>query len=213
VVDPTSEPQPIPPSPGIQISLLRRAELAEASDVLARAFADNPVNVAVIGGNTAIRTRSNAYGMRALLPVVLAHGQVYAGRINTEIAGCLLATPPLGHPLPPPGIIARLRCRLGQEKRVGDRWAQTFHILDDLHPRLPHWYLGSLGVSPEAQHQGVGGALLRHFIARADADSMPCYLETDRSENLSFYEGRGFRVEEQIRVLGVDAWRMWRHAS
>jgi hypothetical protein len=186
--------------------------MSAAADVLARAFADNPVNVAAIGGTREERIRCNKLGMRALLPVALRHGRVFAAHAGTSVLGCLIATPPLAHPLPPPSVVARLRCRLGQGKRVTLRWAEAFRTLDDLHPREPHWYVGSLGVAPEAQRRGVGAALLGHFLRWADADGLPGYLETDRHENLVFYEGRGFRVEERIQVLGASAWRMWRPA-
>ena len=182
-------------------------------DVLARAFADNPVNVAVIGITHAHRVRCNAAGMRALLPVAIQHGRVFAAHRNGRLAGCLIASPPLVHPLPPPSIVARLRVRLCQGKRVTQRWAGVFHTLDVLHPRQPHWYLGSLGVAPESQRQGLGKALLARFLECADADADPCYLETDRSENLAFYEQRGFRNVGEVDVHGATAWRMWRPAA
>jgi GNAT superfamily N-acetyltransferase len=194
----------------IGVGALRPSEVRAATDVLARAFADNPVNVAVIGGSREDRIRCNPLGMRALLPVALRHGEVFAARAGTRVVGCLIATPPLGHPLPPPSIVARLRCRIGQGKRITLRWAEAFRTLDDLHPREPHWYVGSLGVAPEAQRQGVGAALLARFLRCADIDGLPGYLETDRHENVSFYQGRGFRVEERTQVLGVPTWRMWR---
>jgi len=187
-------------------------ERSAATQVLAHAFADNPLNVAVIGGDRERRVRCNAHGMRALLPVAMRHGYVAGARIRDELVGCLIATPPLRHPLPPPSLAARIRCRLGQGPYVSGRWAAVFTTLDTTHPRIPHWYVGSVGVSPSAQHTGVGTALLSHLLARIDAERLPTYLETDRQENVGFYERRGFRVEERIELMGVTAWRMWRTA-
>ena len=150
--------------------------------------------------------------MRALLPVALRHGKVFAAHDRGGVVGCLIASPPLTHPLPPPSLLVRVRTRIGQGKRVTERWAQAFHTLDARHPREPHWYLGSLGVAPEAQKQGLGRALLAHFLSCADGDALPSYLETDRPENLAFYEQRGFRVQGEVQVHGATAWRMWRPA-
>lgn len=178
--------------------------------MLAHAFADNPLNLGVIGGDHTTRVRCNEHGMRALLPVAIRHGQALAAVAGARLTGCLVATPPLAHPLPPPSIAARLRCRFGQGGRVTRRWAAVFLALDRHHPRTPHWYLGSVGVLPETQGSGVGSALLRRLLASVDAEQAPAYLETDRRENIGFYERRGFRVQREIQVLGVPAWCMWR---
>lgn len=58
----------------------------------------------------------------------------------------------------------------------------------------PHWYLHGIGVEPEWQRQGVGSALLRLGLERADRDHLPCYLETARESTLPFYARFGFRV-------------------
>jgi hypothetical protein len=53
------------------------AEREPAVQLLARAFRDNPLNVAVIGGgDPARRLRVNAHGLRSLLPTAHAHGCV-----------------------------------------------------------------------------------------------------------------------------------------
>lgn len=184
--------------------------MPDAVAVLARAFADNPINVAVIGHSRERRLRSNAFGMRALLSVALRHARALVAYREGSLVGGMVAVPPLGHPLPPPSLWMRLRVRVAQGQQEVLRWAEVFHILDATHPRLPHWYLGSLGVDPDHQSSGVGGALLGHLLARADREQLPIYLETDRARTVGFYEARGFRVEEEIQVLGTPCWRMWR---
>ena len=54
------------------------------------------------------------------------------------------------------------------------------------------WYLSILGISPEAQGQGLGRQLLEPTLAEADAGDMSCYLETFSTRNVGFYERRGF---------------------
>ena len=90
------------------------------------------------------------------------------------------------------------------------RWAEVFEALDALHPIEPHRYLGTLGVDPRHHRRGVGVALLRHWLARADEEEVAVYLETDRSENLAFYGQVGFEVVREAEVVGVPIWCMQR---
>jgi ribosomal protein S18 acetylase RimI-like enzyme len=194
------------------IGSLTEPERPDAADVLARAFRDNPLNVAVIGDEPERRLRSNVYGARTLLPVAEAHGEVWVARAAGRVVGTLIGTPPFAYPLPPPALGARLRCLFGQGWRVARRWAEVFEALDAVHPPEPSWYLGTLGVDPEHQGRGVGSALLRHWLSREDAEAGEGYLETDRRENVAFYERAGFCIVRDARVLGVHVWCMQRRA-
>lgn len=79
------------------------------------------------------------------------------------------------------------------------------HILD------PHWYLMALGVDPARQGTGIGGALLQPVLGRADAEGIPCYLETFAERNLPFYKRFGFRICAQSKLPdGPDLWAMFR---
>ena len=192
------------------IGALAPEEMLAAGELLAAAFRDNPLGVAVIGDDPRRRLRSNRYGMRTMLPTARVHGQVLVARSRDRPIGVLVATPPLRHPLPPPGAIARLRCLLGQGPRTVRRWEAVFVELDRFHPRLPHWYLGTLGVDPSQQSAGVGSALVRAMAHKVDAEGLPTYLETDREENVRFYMRHGFAVVGKLTLLGVQVWRMWR---
>jgi GNAT superfamily N-acetyltransferase len=183
--------------------------MAAAAGSLAEAFRDNPLNVAVIGGAPRRRLRSNRVGMRQLLPVACRHGLVLrAGATGPD--GVLIATPPGRYPLPAAPILARLRALAAQGLPVQVRWGRVFTHLDRLHPREPHWYLATLGVAPSARSRGLGHALLRVLLDRADREAVPCYLETDRRENVAFYAPAGFAVARESSVLGVRIWHMWR---
>jgi ribosomal protein S18 acetylase RimI-like enzyme len=75
-----------------------------------------------------------------------------------------------------------------------------------------HWYLGYVGVAPGHQGQGIGAALLREVLVKADADAVPAYLESSNERNLSLYERHGFVVTKAFQALGrgPTIWRMWR---
>src|SRR5262249_41561319 len=77
-------------------------------------------------------------------------------------------------------------------------------------PREPHWHLGPVAVDSHLQGQGIAGAMLADFCARMDTSRTLSYLETDKSENVRFYEKFGFHVVAEADVLGVCNWFMSR---
>lgn len=207
---------PAPPHapPGLELGALLPGERRAAVALLADAFRDNPLNLAVLGAASAERRRAaNAHGLRALLPLAERHGCVQAARLGGALAALLIAAPPHGFPLPPPSLVARLRAAFGQGFEVAARWRRVYEALHAVHPGLPHWYLGTLGVAPALQRRGVGGALLAHWLRRVDAEAQPAYLETDRPENVAFYGRAGFREHGETRVLGTRVWLLWREAA
>ena len=191
---------------------LAPGEEPDAAQLLARAFRDNPLNVAVIRGGPRRRLRSNLHSMRALLPMACRHGEVWVRREGTRVCAALVGVPPLCHPLPPPPFALRLRSLVGQGLGVALRWAQVFEELDRLHPEEPHWYLGTFGVDPPEQGRGIGSSLLAEWLDRLDAEGGPVYLETDRAENVAFYERAGFGALRETAVLGVRIWCMRRES-
>jgi len=74
----------------------------------------------------------------------------------------------------------------------------------------PHWHLGPVAVDPHLQGKGIGGALLAKFCVRMDDSGALSYLETDKSENVRFYERFGFTVIAESKILGVPNWFMSR---
>lgn len=178
--------------------------------LLADAFADNPLNRAVLGGDTETRRRVNAHGLRLVLATALRHGIVLGAFREAELAGVLITNPPFTYPFPAPGLATLARGIAGQGLRATWRWAAVFRALDEGHPRRPHWYLGTLGVAPPHQRRGVGRRLLEAFCARVDAEALPAWVETDRERNLGFYGGAGFEPAGDLLVLGARVWRMER---
>jgi ribosomal protein S18 acetylase RimI-like enzyme len=195
-------------------SPLAAAELEPAAQLLARAFRDNPLNRAVIGSDDPERRRrANVHGLRPVLPAAHAHGWLRGVHEAGVLRGVLLAAPPGGFPLPGVGLGPRLRCLFGQGLRVTRRWAVVFERLVSLHPAEPHWYLSSLGVEPAAQGRGIGLALLADWLAEVDRDAQSAYLETDRPENVAFYERRGFATRGETRLFSTTVWCMSRPAA
>jgi len=189
---------------------LEERELSHAVSLLARAFQDNPLNRAVIQGDSARRLRSNRYGMRASLeaswPVATHLGAFAGGRLR----GALIAAAPGTLPFPLPTPWQQLRCLWGQGWATARRWSELHEALSGGHPPGSHAYLDLLGVEPGAQRQGLGRALLSAWHQQVDAEGAASYLETDRERNLAFYSGVGYRVLGEEKLLGVRIWRLWR---
>jgi ribosomal protein S18 acetylase RimI-like enzyme len=188
-------------------------EARSAAELLARAFRDNPLNVAAIrSADLGRRLRASRPGARDLVASALRHGEVWAAREAERPLGALVATPPGHHPLPPPPLARRLLSLAVQGWGTARRWGEIFEALQLLHPPDPHWYLGTLGVDPVQQGRGVGTALLRTWLRSVDREAGSVYLETDRERNVSWYEREGFCVVCRTRVLEVPVWCMQRPA-
>ncbi len=76
----------------------------------------------------------------------------------------------------------------------------------------PHWYLAAIGVEPQQQGKGVGGALMQPILQRADAARLACYLETHRESNVRLYQRHGFEISCHSTVPGhpLPIWAMLR---
>ena len=83
------------------------------------------------------------------------------------------------------------------------------------HPKIPHYYLFAIGVSPGNKGQGIGTALITEVLRQCDAEGMPAYLENSKEKNLAFYQGHGFKVQQQIRFAksAPPVWLMWREPN
>ena len=181
-----------------------------ATQLMARAFRDNPLGIAVIGPSPARRLRCYRAGIANLLDSARRYGRLLFAESGGKLLGALAALPTGATPPPPPPLSAQLRTIFGQGFRVATRWSEIARHLQSLHPPQPHWYVSSLAVDPPAQGRGVGGALLTALLEHADREALPTYLETDRAINVRFYESQGFRVQEQIHLLDVAVWCMQR---
>jgi GNAT superfamily N-acetyltransferase len=77
----------------------------------------------------------------------------------------------------------------------------------------PYIHLLIMGVSQEFQGKGFGRKLLRALIEKAETEKKPIYLETQKEENVHFYEKYGFSVQNQIMLpepLNLPMWLMLR---
>lgn len=71
--------------------------------------------------------------------------------------------------------------------------------MGEYHPGEPHWYLPLMAADPMHLGCGLGGALLKHALAKVDEAGLPAYLESSNPRNISLYERHGFEVMGEIQ--------------
>jgi ribosomal protein S18 acetylase RimI-like enzyme len=101
---------------------------------------------------------------------------------------------------------------LGQ-KGLAERFAQAEAIMASLEPKVPHYYLGVIGVARSAQGRGVGGALLRSFLRLSDQDELShgTFLETANPLNLEYYIRFGFKIVGESKLdAAASLWCLFR---
>lgn len=74
----------------------------------------------------------------------------------------------------------------------------------------PWWYLQFIGVHPDAQGSGLGGAAIRAGLELARAAGMPTYVEVMNPDNLGYYRHAGFKVIDEFDIpdAGPHVWAM-----
>ncbi|HEV7586108.1 MAG TPA: GNAT family N-acetyltransferase [Solirubrobacteraceae bacterium] len=199
-------------SAGEQAQSVRKASAAEApamARVLARAFHDDPAFTWVLHGDPS-RMRILERGFELFLRRVwLEQEQTYTTAGTVAVAAWELPEqwkPPIGDQL------RLLPAMAAAFKRHLPRVLKALTVLEAKHPREPHYYLAFIGVDPDWQGRGLGGAVLAPVLDRCDAEGVPAFLESSTPRNRALYERHGFKVTEEF-TLGRGAppqWRMWR---
>jgi len=193
---------------------LAEGQVEEASEMLGRAFFDNPVSVYLLpDAAKRLRPLSCMFGTSTLYGHL--YGEVYT--TTSRVEGAAIWLPPESPPMDRERVIragmAELPQKMGPE--AFQRLMGMKSHFDELRRRdapESHWYLWVLGVDPPRQGQGVGGALLQPVLARADGEGLPCYVETDKEINVPFYQRHGFEVvvEGDLPDGGYHFWTMKR---
>lgn len=149
----------------------------------------------------------------ALLRDAAEHGEVWVAERDGVVAGSAswLAPGSMPRPRARESRITRACATAlltGRNRRSGLR---LLAAVDEAHPTEAHWYLPLLGIDPKWQGRGLGGALLTQRLTDCDRTMTPAYLETQKPDNVPYYERFGFRVTETIELPATPPiWLMWR---
>ncbi|HLW69300.1 MAG TPA: GNAT family N-acetyltransferase [Candidatus Binataceae bacterium] len=177
----------------LKITKLSDGEAEEAGQTLARAFHDDPPFVHFVPeAAQRVRVLSSFFSRFARYGMVSGEVQGTADRrgiaiwLSQEHASSKLATL---------AGLDQLSVIFGD---VGfARLSAFLTFMEKLHHdsmAATHWYLAFIGVDPTHQGKGVGTALLKPMLDRAEAEALPCYLETFLARNVPFYRKNGFNL-------------------
>jgi GNAT superfamily N-acetyltransferase len=160
---------------------------------LARAFEDDPA-----GRHFFPDDRTRLAGLERMfaelaLPRMLPHHESYAA---AGLAGGALWLPP------------------GQTVAGPVETPRAFASMEEHRPHAPHYFLWLHGVDPDRQSEGIGSALMRPVLERADAEGVPAYLEATSTRNRALYERHGFELLRERRWPGgPPLYPMWREPA
>jgi len=193
---------------------LDKSQARPASEVLARAFNDDPALIRFVTG-----PRRRVELLRSMFRMVLFHavgrGEVYT--VSPRLEGIAVWLPS-----GVPGITLWEALRGGGLtllfKGGGEfmrKMKQDEDFARELRRRLaptPHWYLEILGVDLQFQGKGCASRLLKPMLARLDAEKLPAYLETSTEEYVPMYQHFGFKVVQEAVMpgSGTKIWVMLR---
>lgn len=190
----------------IRVETYSAAWLEPTVSLLADAFVTNPLHVAVFGAHRLNQSRT-------FFRITLRHmftGPAFVALLDGKPCGYMhFRASPYCLPAPEeiPLVAATFLRPLGDAIPHIVRWMTRWSHLD---PEAPHLHLGPLAVVPAAQGQGIGGALMQRYIDHLKQERLAGYLETDRPENVVFYEKFGFTVRHEENLIGAPIWTMWR---
>ena len=198
---------------GLEIGASDPSEMEAVVGVISRGMRDNPTHVAALGEDPGRREKRVRRIFSRVLPV-MGHSLILARHQDgSAILGVL-------------GMAAPGRCQADRKQQMqltlgllplgpralsrSLRWVGTWEKRD---PEERHWHLGPVAVDAHLQGMGIGSKLMRVFCAKMDAAGEDAYLETDKPENVRFYERFGFEVVGEEEVIGVPNWYMARPAE
>ena len=196
----------------IEIRDLRPAETADAVGVVARGMRDNPLHVAAYGEDAERRLRCHARVTRAFFRVFVAQQPICAIQDGMLVGLTGVAPPGTCQPSATqrlrllPGVVA-----LGP--RTAARVVRWLTAWEERDPDEPHVHLGPLAVDAHLQGRGIGSLIMQEHCRRLDRDGRVGYLETDKLENVRFYERFGYEVIGESPVIGVPNWFMRRESG
>jgi GNAT superfamily N-acetyltransferase len=207
---------PMIATPGDARPALRLAtadDVSRLAGVLADAFIDDPVYTWMLPGSLRLRSRLRAMFAAEMELYALPNG----GSVWTTSGydGAVVELPPGSWEMP--------RSFTGKEAL---RWVRAFRTrvvlagkvqraMEERHPREPHFYVRIIGVRTAMQGQGVGSALMRPTLERADSAGLPTYIEASSERSAALYERLGFLHLDVLELPngGPPIWRMRRPAT
>ncbi|QIS04170.1 GNAT family N-acetyltransferase [Nocardia brasiliensis] len=173
------------------------ADIDAAAVTLREAFTDYPFSRHTVAADDHA-ARVERVQHLFLSRIGLPHGRVW---VSDDVAAVAVWTTPTTTDLTE--VFAELGPELAEA--AGDRAeaaAAAEAALAPLRPTGPAWFLGVVGVRPDAQGRGLGRAIIEPGLRAAAEAGVEAYLETSLETNLAFYRKLGFEVTGELELPG-----------
>jgi GNAT superfamily N-acetyltransferase len=177
---------------------------------LADAFIKDPVYTWMLPGNLRLQPRLRTMFAAEMNQYVMPNRGTVWTTSGYDGAVCEL----------PPGAWEMPTTLTGREAL---RWLRAFgtrlplvirvkRVMEARHLREPHFYVRIVGVRTALQGQGVGSALMRPTLERADSAGLPAYIEASSERSSALYERLGFVHMDVLELPegGPPVWLMRR---
>jgi len=196
---------------GIDIQKMSPNEHREVAQLLALAFEKMPSTLSVYK-----KLKNVNQKQEVLFEALISQkaGTVYIAKDQNDIVGMMRISQWPDCQMKPfealktlPLIVRTLGMRtLPRAMKMRGAWSKN-------DPKFPHWHLDPIGVHPNHQGKGIGSKLMAYYCDMVDENNDRAYLETDKAENVSFYEKFGYKVIKKEKVLDFTTWYMLRESS
>jgi GNAT superfamily N-acetyltransferase len=212
-VSPPAGPEPVVATPGLSQPAPRPAtadDVPRLAGVLADAFKSDPVYTWMLPGRLRLKPRLRTMFAAEMDQYVLPNGGTVWTTSEYDGAVCEL----------PPGAWEVPKSMTGKEAL---RWLRAFgsrlplairvqRAAETRHLREPHFYVRIVGVRTSRQGQGIGSALMRPTLQRADSAGLPTYIEASSQRSAALYERLGFLHIDVLELPdgGPPVWLMRR---
>ncbi|MGW7607689.1 GNAT family N-acetyltransferase [Streptomyces sp. NPDC054766] len=199
---------------GVAIRVAGEADRELVVRLLDTAFQDDPVSNWVFP-DPAHRRATHPKLMAAFTDVVLAEGRIDLAEDGSACA--LWLSVPAGNHEGEGETEGADEDGPAQLRAAVDPGNERVELIGrltaDIHPEgRAHAYLWMIGVAPERQGEGLGGALIESVLDRCDREGLAAYLEASNARSRALYERLGFVLTGRPLDLpeGPQMWPMWR---
>jgi len=194
---------------------LTKEDIPKAVACLKDAFKDDPL-WAVVFKNEPDRDKSLSGFFTIPLLYGMKFGKAYA--TSKEIEGVAIWVPGKHANMTMWGMLRSGGLSYGM--KMGKETISNLSIISNqlgpdrkrLMKNNPYKYLTLIGVSSQVQGKGLGSRIINTIKEECDREGVHLYLETEKEDNLPFYEKHGLTVLEKVvfKKINMPMWLMAR---
>lgn len=191
-------------------------DIQESSELLAQAFADDPMFRLLFDGKNGMNYRKKFF--EYILNKSILLDEQFTGIVRDSKIACVasIELPARIYGiklfLRPLFILKSIQLIFRIPFRAFNRINQYMKLTMSVRPKEPHHYLVFIGVKPEFQKMGFGKKLLEYIHEMVDSDpkSVGIGLDTENPENVSLYKHFGYELVSESRLGNLTIYSMFR---